>query len=111
MGLRSRGRIELEAMNRIIILFLLTGCAYGVPTTENAPVMADDAGVSSLDAAGSDVYAKPEPQHVPDAMPPICHVGACHAFSDGRVLGPCDPCGDAGELCKIDGEYGVCEFH
>jgi len=69
-----------------------------------------DAGAQSSDAAGSDVYAKPEPKHLPDAMPHICNVATCYSLKSGHDLGHCDPCQDAGTLCWLFGENGVCEF-
>lgn len=71
--------------------------------------MADASDAQSLDA-GSEVSPKPQPKHIPDAMPSICSVAVCYAFSDGRDLGHCDPCQDAGTLCYLYGEDGVCEF-
>lgn len=71
-----------------------------------------DAGDEQTPDAGSDVipYQKPDPKHIPDAMPHICGVATCYAFSDNRDMGFCDPCQDAGTLCWMHGENGVCEF-
>lgn len=97
-------------MKRLMVLFLM-GCAYPITTEPNpAPSMDSDSGVV-MDAGADVVYQKPEEKHFPDVMPPICHVAACRAWTDDRILGVCDPCEDAGELCKFGGEYGTCRFY